>query len=310
MITALHYSDLLPLEKLLAAKVSQHSSISLIIPTRNEAATIGTIVSTARRELVETLPLVDEIIVMDGDSSDDTVDCARRAGAQVYQSGDVRPDQVYPEGKGTSLWRSLFVATGDILVFVDGDILDFSGRFVYGLAGALLNDPDLCFAKAYYQRPLVVGGNVLPDQGGRVTELMARPLLSLWYPELAQMYQPLSGEFAFRRDALEQIPFSSGYGVEICLLLSAWRRFGVRSLAQVDMDTRTHRNRPLGELSRMSCAILLEFLRFLHDDGRIASSPETHKTMMSLVGGVWEESPMSETRLPPVIDVLRGDGKK
>jgi glucosyl-3-phosphoglycerate synthase len=292
------YRHFLPLQNLVERKTASGSTVSLVIPALNEAATVGTIVASARKDLMEEVRLLDEILVMDGGSSDNTRVVAANAGATVHASADIKPHLHFPGGKGTSLWKSQFVAKGSILVYVDADITNFASHFVYGLVGALLGDARIACAKAYYERPLVVGGTRLENQGGRVTEILVRPLLSIWFPELARFYQPLSGEYAFRRECLQQIPFSSGYGVEIRLLLSAYKMFGMSRIAQVDMGLRLHRNRTVSELGRMSHAILLEFFRLLRQEGRISWAGELGSTAYSPTSCGWEETAIHEAELP------------
>jgi glucosyl-3-phosphoglycerate synthase len=298
--------DFLPLADLVAKKTRQAKTISLVIPALNEAKTVGAIVEKAHRGLMERYALLDEIIVMDGGSTDATAAVAAKAGARVFHTAEVGPRAEFPAGKGTSLWRSLFVAKGDILIFVDADIVNFDNRFVYGLAGALLDNPALRFVKAYYRRPLIAGKIKIDNQGGRVTELTARPLLSLWYPELARIWQPLSGEFAAPREVLRQVAFSSGYGVEIRMLLSIYRKFGLSKIAQVNMGTRIHRNRPLAELGRMSAALLLEFFKFLHEERKINLVSEPETIMQSPGAEGWQEAAIDEARLPPADDIEKG----
>ncbi|MFC8534430.1 glucosyl-3-phosphoglycerate synthase [Streptomyces sp. NPDC057249] len=227
------------------------TGVSVVLPALNEAATVGDIVATIRRELMERVPLVDELVVIDSGSTDATAEVARRAGARVVHRDAILPRLPAAPGKGEVLWRSLLVTSGDILCFVDADLKDFSADFVSGIVGPLLADPEVQFVKAMYDRPL----GELPGQGGRVTELVARPLLNLHWPLLAGFVQPLGGEYAVRRSLLERLPFPVGYGVELGLLVDALHTVGLDALAQVDVGVRVHRHQDGQALGRMAAAI-------------------------------------------------------
>lgn len=237
-------------DALAAAKGS--TTVSVCIPARNEEATVGAIVSTIRTQLVEGLGLVDEIVVVDDHSTDRTGEEATAAGASVVAAAGVLVEHGRGHGKGEALWKSLFASTGDVVVWCDADVRDFDPRFITGLLGPLLTDPGTGFVKGFYERP--VDGQV--RGGGRVTELVARPVLTMLFPHLGGIVQPLSGEYGGRRSVLEQVPFVEGYGVDIGLLIDIAERFGVDSLAQVDLGQRVHRNRPLHELSPMAAQVL------------------------------------------------------
>jgi glucosyl-3-phosphoglycerate synthase len=230
--------------------------VSVVLPALNEAATVGRIVARIRRDLVDRLALVDELMVVDSGSTDSTVDVARSAGAEVVRREDVLPEFAIRPGKGEVLWRSLAATTGDVVVFVDSDLSDFTSTFVTGLLGPLLCDPSVQFVKATYDRALQSGETVLPTGGGRVTELVARPLIGLHWPELSGFVQPLGGEYAARRALLESLPFASGYGVEFGLLVDTYRSVGLDAMAQVDLSRRKHRNSDLHKLGRMAAEIL------------------------------------------------------
>jgi len=227
-------------------------TVSVVIPARDEEATIGDIVGAIRSALVEDTPLVDELVVVDDRSVDATRRRAVAAGAVVHAAADVLPWLEAGSGKGEALWKGLAATTGDVVAFVDGDLADFDPRFVVGLVGPLLTDPSLQFVKAFYERPI----DGQPRGGGRVTELAARPLIAILLPHLAHVVQPLSGEFAGRRSALEAVPFVHGYGVDVALLADVAARFGVDALAQVDLGRRVHRNRPIHELGPMATEVL------------------------------------------------------
>ncbi len=249
-------ADLSPFA-LLDARRRVCATVSVCLPARNEEATIGHIVGTVRRELVERVPLVDEIIVLDDGSTDATAAAASDEGARVVDVASVLPDLGVGHGKGNALWKALYASRGDLLCFVDADIRNFGAHFVTRLLGPLLLDDSTVFTKAFYRRPL----HGEPSGGGRVTELMARPLLSYLFPKLADIVQPLAGEYAGRRAALEQVPFAHGWGVEFALLVDLADRFGRDAIAQVDLGVREHRNRPLDELGPPAMAILATALR-------------------------------------------------
>ncbi|MCA2218795.1 glucosyl-3-phosphoglycerate synthase [Jidongwangia harbinensis] len=231
--------------------------VSVVIPARNEQDTVGAIVATIRRNLAERVRLVDEILVVDSRSTDHTVAVARSAGARVVSQDDVTRGLPRMEGKGDALWAGLAASSGDVVAFVDGDLRRFSPHFVTGLLGPLLTDPSVEYVKGFYHRPLVGHAGVEADGGGRVTELSARPLISLFFPELAGFVQPLAGEYAGRRRTLERIPFVSGYGVEIAMLIDLMDLVGLDALAQVDLGERLHRHQGTEALGRMSAQIMV-----------------------------------------------------
>ncbi|MDG4860933.1 glucosyl-3-phosphoglycerate synthase [Streptomyces sp. T-3] len=239
-----------PLAQVIAAK--RGTTVSVVLPALNEEETVGDIVSTIRDELMTpAVPLVDELVVLDSGSTDGTAKIAAEAGARVVARDSILPRMPAVPGKGEVLWRSLMVTGGDIVCFVDADLKDFSSDFVSGIVGPLLTDPEVQFVKAMYDRPL---GDT-PGQGGRVTELVARPLLNLHWPRLAGFVQPLGGEYAARRDLLERLPFPVGYGVELGLLVDALHTVGLDALAQVDVGVRKHRHQDGQALGRMAAAI-------------------------------------------------------
>ncbi|MGV9884597.1 glucosyl-3-phosphoglycerate synthase [Streptomyces sp. NPDC003006] len=240
-----------PLDRLSAAKRASGATVSVVLPALDEQETVGAIVSEIRRELIERVPLVDELVVIDSGSSDRTARVAREAGAEVVHRDEILPRIAPLPGKGEVLWRSLLVTSGDIVAFVDADLREFSADFVTGIVGPLLTDPDVAFVKAMYDRPL----GEAAGQGGRVTELMARPLLNMHWPLLAGFVQPLGGEYAARRSLLERLPFPVGYGVELGLLVDALHTVGLDALAQVDVGVRKHRHQDGQALGRMAAAI-------------------------------------------------------
>ncbi|MEU1041681.1 glucosyl-3-phosphoglycerate synthase [Streptomyces sp. NPDC005907] len=249
-----------PLHQLTAAKRTTGSTVSVVLPALNEEETVGAIVAAVRHDLMLRVPLVDEIVVVDSGSSDRTSEVAAAAGARVVHRDDILPRLPPVPGKGEVLWRSLLVTSGDIVCFVDADLREFSSDFVTGIVGPLLTDPGVALVKAMYDRPLTVSdgsasGRTAAGQGGRVTELMARPLLNMHWPQLAGFVQPLGGEYAARRSLLERLPFPVGYGVELGMLVDALHLVGLDALAQVDVGVRRHRHQDGQALGRMSAAI-------------------------------------------------------
>jgi glucosyl-3-phosphoglycerate synthase len=273
-----HYSQFEPISALREAKQRLGTTVSVCIPARNEAPTIGRVVRVLRRALVDRSGLVDEIVVIDGASGDDTAAIARAEGAIVYSEDEVLPEAGPGRGKGEGMWKSLHVCNGDIICWVDADIQNIHPRFVYGLLGPLLADESVQYVKAFYERPLRERKVSQPSGGGRVTELLARPVLNLFWPELAGIMQPLSGEYAGRRELLEQVRFSSGYGVELGLLVDIARRCGLDGIAQVDLEVRVHRNQDMQALSRMSFGILQTALTRLREEGRML--PDSYSTTL------------------------------
>ena len=249
------------LRRLVDAKERQGLRISVGLPALNEEATIRGVIHAIRTRLMERIPLVDELVVIDSDSTDRTREIAEAEGVPVHVHQRILPECGAYAGKGETLWKSLHVLTGDLVVWVDTDVTSFHPKFVYGILGPLLMRPDVQFVKAFYQRPLRIGGEIQATGGGRVTELTARPVLNLFFPELSGIVQPLSGEQGGRRALLEQLPFFSTYGVETGLLIDTLQRAGLGAIAQVDMKQRIHRNQSLYALSKMSFEILQVALR-------------------------------------------------
>ncbi len=231
--------------------------VSVCLPARNEALTVGGIVAVVQGTLADGVGLVDEVVVIDDGSEDETGAVAAAAGARVWREADVLADLPPGTGKGNALWKALYASEGDLVCFLDADVRNFAPHFVTRLLEPLLRDPAIGFVKGHYERPL--HGD--PHGGGRVTELMARPLLQALFPALAGIRQPLGGEYAARREVLEALPFVEGWGVELGLLVDVADRFGVGSIAQPDLGVREHRNRPLDELAPQALAVLLTGLR-------------------------------------------------
>ncbi|MEY3895889.1 MAG: hypothetical protein RLZZ214_1409 [Verrucomicrobiota bacterium] len=262
-----HHRQFADVNALVALKKSQR--VSVCIPTLNEADTIGPIVSTIRDALANH-GLVDEILVIDSNSTDATREIAAAAGARVYQSSEIPPGGENHLGKGENLWKALHVASGDLICYVDGDISSFHPGFITGLVGPLLMDPEIDYVKAYYERPLAYGDEFHSTGGGRVSEILVRPLISLFYPELGFILQPLSGEYAARRGTLESLAFPVGYGVEIAHLIDLASSGKLHRIAQTDLVQRIHRNRDDDELGSMAFAILRVVLRRLERDGKLS----------------------------------------
>jgi len=256
-----HYSDFKNLNQLVEQKQKKGLRISICLPTLNEEKTIAKEIIIMKSELMTRYPLVDEILVIDSGSTDNTVNIAKSFGADVHDADKILPHLEKFKGKGENLWKALYIAKGDIIVYIDADIKNIHHRFAYGLIGPLLLYDNIKYAKAFYDRPISIGKNKLrPTGGGRVTELVIRPLFSLFFPELTQIIQPLSGEYAGYRDVLDKIPFPIGYGVETSMILDIYDKWGLDVIAQVDLDRRIHRNQDTKALGRMSFAILKTFI--------------------------------------------------
>jgi len=244
-----------PLDRVLAAKARTGTTVSVVIPARNEEATITDVVTSIRRDLVERASLVDELIVLDSLSSDATAKRALEAGADVHSVADVLPQLGIRAGKGEALWKSLFVATSDVIVFIDADLTEWGTHFVTALVGPLLEDERVQLVKGFYDRPLEMDDGPT-TQGGRVTELVARPVLALHWPQLSTVVQPLAGEWAARRAHMASLPVPVGYGVELATLIDTAERHGLSALAQVDLGRRAHKHQSVHDLGVMATEIL------------------------------------------------------
>ena len=251
-----HADEFNALDELVRLKQEQGVTISLALPALNEEETVGKVIGTMKRELMEKVALLDEIVLIDSESTDQTREIAKQKGVPVFVHQQLLERLGARQGKGEALWKSLLVTHGDIVVWIDTDIVNIHPRFVYGVLGPMLVNPQVQFVKGFYRRPLKIGQKMQAGGGGRVTELTARPLLNLFYPELSGVIQPLSGEYGGRRSALEQIPFFSGYGVETGMLIDIYEKHGLSAIAQVDLLERIHHNQPLDALSKMSFAII------------------------------------------------------
>lgn len=278
-----HHNEFADLRMLLALKEKQGVTISVGLPALNEEDTVGNVIQTLKAALMDDIPLVDEIVLIDSDSTDQTVAIAESHGVPVYCHSQILPEEGSFPGKGEALWKSLHVLNGDIIAWVDTDITNISPHFVYGLLGPLLKYPRVQYVKGFYRRPIEVGGELQAFGGGRVTELVARPLLNLFYPELSGVIQPLSGEYAGRRAALEQVPFFSGYGVETGLLIDILERYGLEGIAQSDLEVRVHHNQELVSLSKMSFAIMQVFIARLESRYGVQLLDQANRTLKLVV---------------------------
>jgi glucosyl-3-phosphoglycerate synthase len=258
-----HSHEFEDVQRLVELKLKYKLTISLALPALNEEHTVGNVITTLKRALMDDVPLLDEMVLIDSNSTDRTRQIAQALGVPVYIHQEILPQYGARRGKGEALWKSLFVTRGDIIAWIDTDISNIHPRFVYGLLGPLLREPRIQYVKGFYHRPLRVGDKLQAGGGGRVTELVARPMLNLFYPELSGVVQPLSGEYAGRRAALEQVPFFTGYGVETGLLIDMFRLFGLQGIAQCDLEERIHKNQELPALGKMSFQILQVFIRRL-----------------------------------------------
>ena len=255
-----HHAEFSDIGALVAAKEKTGLRISLCIPTLNEEKTIGKEIVILKSELMDRHGLVDELAVIDSGSEDATRDIAEQFGADVYLSADILPEHGFKRGKGENLWKAVHQLEGDIICYVDADISNIHPRFVYGLVAPLIQREEIQYVKAFYDRPLAFSQGIRPSGGGRVTEILVRPLFSLFYPELTAIIQPLSGEYAVRRSVLQEIPFPIGYGVETSHILDVYHKRGLGAFAQTDIDQRVHRNQSTQALGKMSFGILQSFL--------------------------------------------------
>jgi glucosyl-3-phosphoglycerate synthase len=302
-----HAAEFEDLDNLVELKRRQGLSISLALPALNEEVTVGRVIETIRDALMRSVPLVDELVLIDSASTDQTREIAAGLDVPVHVHQQVLPELGARAGKGEALWKSLYVTSGDLVLWIDTDIVNIHPRFVYGLLGPLIRQPEIQFVKGFYRRPLKVEGRMQAGGGGRVTELTARPLLNLFFPELSGIIQPLSGEYGGRRSALEKMPFSSGYGVEIGLLIDMFEKFGLDAIAQVDLQERIHHNQPLESLSRMSFAIIQTVIRRIEQRYGFKLLEDVNKTMKLIRYGrqrlLLEVSEIAELERPPMAEL-------
>ncbi len=302
-----HADEFKQLDRLIELKRAQGVTISLALPALNEEETVGHVIKTVKHALLDKAPLLDEIVLIDSNSTDRTRDIAAELDVPVFIHQELLPHLGARRGKGEALWKSLLVTRGDIILWIDTDVVNIHPRFVYGVLGPMLVDPQIQFVKGFYRRPLKVGDKLQAGGGGRVTELTARPLLNLFYPELSGVVQPLSGEYGGRRSALEQMPFYSGYGVETGLLIGIYEKYGLNSIAQVDLLERIHHNQTLEALSKMSFAILQTVVRKLEQRYHLAMLEDVNKSMKLIrhKRGTYflDVEEIAERERPPMIEM-------
>lgn len=302
-----HYSQFRDLRRLIEEKEKKNLTISLCIPTLNEEKTIGKEVVLFKSELRDRYPLLDEIAIVDSGSTDRTLEVAASFGADVYHSADILPEMGFKRGKGENLWKAIYQLTGDIIIYVDADIKNIHPRFVYGLVGPLIHRSEIKYVKAFYDRPLALSKEIRPSGGGRVTEILVRPIFSLFFPELTAIIQPLSGEYAVRREVLERIPFPVGYGVETSHLLDVYFESGLDAFAQTDLDKRVHRHQETRDLGRMSFGILRTFFKRMKARGMVDNLPELTANLRQFLVQVdrYEQViyEIYEEERPPMIDI-------
>ncbi len=298
------YADIAALVEL---KRAQNLTVSVCLPTLNSGAVLHNILSTLTYGQFNEYPLIDELAIVDGHSTDNTVEIARQHGAKVFYEDAPIDGLPAANGKGEALWKSVSLLSGDIIAWLDSDIKNIHPRFVYGTVGPLLTDPSIGYVKGFYNRPITENGILRPSGGGRVTELVARPLFNLYYPELAGFIQPLSGEYAGRREIFEAIPFVTGYGVETALLIDILDKFGLDVMAQVDLEARVHANQSLEGLSRMAFSVMQTALLRLNRDGRIKMLSD-FSTVFNTVSGDdkgrrLQPSDVAVVERPPMLEI-------
>ncbi|MAL85199.1 MAG: glucosyl-3-phosphoglycerate synthase [Opitutae bacterium] len=302
-----HHGEFWDILKLVKEKEKKGLKISLCIPTLNEEKTIGKEVLILKSELMERYPLIDEFAVIDSGSEDKTLEVAKNYGADVYLASEILTSVGDKKGKGENLWKAIHQLKGDIICYVDADISNIHPRFVYGLVAPLIQKEEVKYVKAFYDRPLNYSSGLRASGGGRVTEILIRPLFSLFYPELTNIIQPLSGEYAARREVLEAIPFPIGYGVETSHLLDLYEKFGLSAFAQTDLDRRVHRNQSTNALGKMSFGILQTFLNRLQSQNKIDRilSIETFYRRFEVENGSYNQlvQEVVEEERPPMIEV-------
>lgn len=302
-----HHSNFHDLKALVSQKQKLGLSISICFPTLNEAKTIGKEIVLLKSELMERYPLVDEIAVIDSGSTDKTLEVARNFGAEVYLASEHLVEEGECKGKGENLWKALYLLKGDIIVYIDADISNIHPKFVYGLIGPLLFNPEIKFVKAFYDRPLSLSPGVRSSGGGRVTEILIRPLFSQFFPELSGVVQPLSGEYAGYRSIFEKLRFPVGYGVETAMLIDIFSKWGLNAIAQCDLDQRIHANKKTRDLGKMSFGILQSFWnRMLQYEMINKVELKNHKMLQVLMEDdtpILSETEINEIERRPMVEV-------
>ncbi|MEX0322049.1 MAG: glucosyl-3-phosphoglycerate synthase [Puniceicoccaceae bacterium] len=273
-----HHGEFWDILKLVEIKEEKDIKISLCIPTLNEEKTIGKEIIIFKSALMDRYPLIDEIAVIDSGSTDKTLEVAASYGADTYLSADILPSEGFKRGKGENLWKAIHQLEGDIICYVDADIRNIHPRFATGLIAPLILHDDMQYVKAFYDRPLAFSQGIRPSGGGRVTEILVRPLFSLFFPELTALIQPLSGEYAVRRPVLESIPFPIGYGVETSHIIDVYMKHGLKAFGQTDLDQRVHRNQATLDLGKMAFGILQSFLMRLESYNLADRLPDMSNT--------------------------------
>ncbi len=302
-----HHSAFWDLKELVEKKEKRNLTVSLCIPTYNEEKTIGKEIVLFKSELMLRYPLLDEIAVIDSGSTDRTREVAGSFGADVYLASDILPDMGEHRGKGENLWKAIYQLKGDVIIYIDADIKNIHPRFAYGLVAPLIYRSEIKYVKAFYDRPLVFSQGTRPSGGGRVTEILVRPFFSLFFPELTAIIQPLSGEYAVRREVLERIPFPVGYGVETSHLIDVYQQWGLSAFGQTDLDRRVHRNQETRMLGKMAFGIIqtilhrmrsLNILKELPEASSILRQFQAHDSFYEQV-----EFEIREYERPPMLDV-------
>ena len=310
-----HTREFMDLDRLIELKQDQGVSISLALPALNEEETVGKVIESVKSALMDQVPLLDEMVLIDSGSQDRTREVAADLGIPVYIHQDILPQYGTYVGKGEALWKSLYIVNGDIIAWIDTDIKNIDPRFVYGILGPLLDNPRIRFVKGFYRRPLRQDGKTVAGGGGRVTELTARPFINLFFPELSGLIQPLSGEYAGRRSALEKLPFFTGYGVETGMLIDLLDKYGLEGIAQVDLLERIHHNQPLPSLSKMSFTIMQVVLSRLEARHKLRLLDQSNLTM-NLVrfskrrGYYLDQEEIRENERPPMESIPEYQQKK
>ena len=295
------------IKELVSIKKKNELKISLGIPVFNEEETIYNILKISKKYLMEDYQLLDEIFVIDSQSNDNSVEIAKNLNIPVYNHKQILSSYGSFNGKGEAIWKSLFVMKGDILIWIDADIINFHQKFIYGTLGPLLKYPNILYSKGYYKRPLVYDELLIEDSGGRVTELAVRPLINLFLPELSGIVQPLSGEYAVRRHVVERVPIFTDYALEIGLLIDIFNKYGLSTIAQVDLDKRIHKSQELRQLSKMSLSVIRAIYMQLIKMKRIAINQDIRSEIRMFEYNqnkiITNIEQISQKQRPPIITI-------